>query len=195
MTGSDRLAPLQVRSFLAGSRLVVVGGTGFLGKVWLAMVLYHIEEVEHLYLMVRPRKDRNPLERFWAEIAPSPVFDPLREKYPGLAFEAFLQQKITPIPGDVGETFAGVPQGLRDHLRGNVTAVVNVAGVVDFNPPLDEALSVNAFGMQQLVALARDLGDVPFLHTSTCYVAGDRTGQVEEVNPQLQPFPKAAKLD
>lgn len=195
MTGSDRLAPLQVRSLLAGSRLVVVGGTGFLGKVWLAMVLYHIEEVDHLYLMVRPRKDRNALERFWAEIAPSPVFDPLREKYPGLAFEAFLQQKITPIPGDVGESFAGVPQSLRDHLRGNVTAVVNVAGVVDFNPPLDEALSVNAFGMQQLVALARDLGDVPFLHTSTCYVAGDRTGQVDEVNPQLQPFPKASKLD
>lgn len=188
-------SPLRVRELLAGSRLVVVGGTGFLGKVWLAMVLHHIEDVDHLYLMVRPRKDRNPLERFWAEIAPSPVFDPLRRKYPGMAFEAFLQQKVTPIPGDVGEIMAGIPEELRDRLRGNITAVVNVAGVVDFNPPLDEALSVNAFGMQQLVALARDLGDVPFLHTSTCYVAGDRTGQVDEVHPLNHPFPKANRLE
>lgn len=187
--------PLHVRELLSDARLVVMGGTGFLGKVWLAMVLTHIEDIGHLYLVVRPRKDRNSLERFWAEIAPSPVFDPLRQKYPGMAFEAYLQQKVTPIPGDVSEHFGGIPEALRDQLRGTITALVNVAGVVDFNPPLDEAISVNAFGMQSLVALARDLGNVPFLHTSTCYVAGDRTGQVDEVDPRSFPFPKARKLD
>ncbi len=32
------------------------------------------------------------------------------------------------------------------------------------------------------------------LHTSTCYVAGDRTGHIEEVNPLTHPFPKAKDL-
>ncbi len=49
-------------------------------------------------------------------------------------------------------------------LRGKIAAVVNVAGVVDFNPPLDEALEVNAFGVNNLVGLAKALG-APVMHT------------------------------
>jgi long-chain acyl-CoA synthetase len=65
---------------------------------------------------------------------------------------------------------------------------------------LDYALNVNAFGMQNLVALARDLAaddtmGVPFLHTSTAYVAGGRTGEVKEVDPRAYPFPRAGDLD
>ena len=80
------------------------------------------------------------------------------------------------------------------------SAIVNASGVVDFNPPLDYALNVNAFGMQNLVDLARDLaGDdslgVPFLHTSTAYVAGGRTGEVSEVDPRAYPFPRANELE
>ena len=85
-------------------------------------------------------------------------------------------------------------------MRGRLTAIVNASGVVDFNPPLDYALNVNAFGMQNLVDLARDLGGdntlgVPFLHTSTAYVAGGRTGEVSEVDPRAHPFPRANELE
>ena len=47
---------LDVRAQLAGSRLLVMGGTGFLGKVWFSMLLHHVPEVENIYLVVRPRK-------------------------------------------------------------------------------------------------------------------------------------------
>ena len=196
---------LDVRAQLAGSRLLVMGGTGFLGKVWFSMLLHHFPEVEHVYLVVRVRKrgDRitqNSEDRFWAEIAPSPVFDPVRERFPGASYEAMLKEKVTVIPGDVTEPFGGIPVDERDKMRGRLTAIVNASGVVDFNPPLDYALNVNAFGMQNLVDLARDLDveggtGVPFLHTSTAYVAGDRTGQVDEVEPRDHPFPRAAELE
>ncbi|HEY6463362.1 MAG TPA: SDR family oxidoreductase, partial [Polyangiaceae bacterium] len=71
---------------------------------------------------------------------------------------------------------------------------MNVAGVVDFNPPLDDALDANAFGAQNLVALARALGDAPVFHTSTCYVAGSRKGPVLEEDPRVHPFPRADEL-
>lgn len=187
-------APLPLRELLTGAQLVVVGGTGFLGKVWLSMLLDRFPQVGHIYLVVRPRKGHTPDDRFWDEIATSKVFDPLRAVH-GEALYDFFSAKITPIAGDVSEPFGGVPQATRDQLRGRITALVNAAGVVDFNPPLDYALNVNAFGMQNLVALAHDLGDVPFLHTSTCYVAGDRTGQVAEKNPLEHPFPRANELD
>jgi long-chain acyl-CoA synthetase len=196
---------LDLRKQLDGARLLVMGGTGFLGKVWLSMLLHHFPEFEHVHLVVRPRKRGGKITqsseaRFWAEIAPSEVFDPVRDLFPGGAYEAMLREKVTVIPGDVTEPYAGVPQDVRDEIRGTLTAIVNASGVVDFNPPLDYALNVNAFGTQNLVDLARDLGGagslgVPFLHTSTAYVAGGRTGQVDEVDPRAHPFPRADELD
>ena len=196
---------LCIREQLAGKRLLVMGGTGFLGKVWLSMVLKRFPEVEHVYLVVRQRKRRDGSirltseERFWSEVTTSPVFDPIRDTMSGREFEAFIQSKVTPIPGDVSEEFAGVPEAVRDELRGHVDALVNSAGVVDFQPPLDYALNANAFGMQNLIALVKDLSTEEracrMMHTSTCYVAGDRTGQVDELNPVDWPFPKAGELD
>ena len=186
---------LDVAAQLRGKVLIVAGGTGFLGKVWLSMVLHHFPEIGHIYLMVRSRKGRDSETRFWAEIVSSRPFEPLRRARPGPAFEAYIREKVTPIDGDVSREYAGVGDELRDELRGRAHALVNVAGVVDFDPPLDEALSVNAFGMQRLVELCRDLGDIAFLHTSTCYVAGNRNGQIDEVNPLSFPFPRADELD
>ncbi|MCB9742960.1 MAG: AMP-binding protein [Alphaproteobacteria bacterium] len=189
---------LSLAAQLAGKRLIVIGGTGFLGKVWLSMLLTYFPEVEHVYLLVRSRKRKDGSirqsseERFWAEIATSPVFDPIRARHPD--YEAYLKQKLTPVDGDVSETFVGVGEADRDMMRGKVDAMVNVAGVVSFNPPLDYALKANAFGMQNLVSLAKDLGDIRFLHTSTCYVAGNRTGEVHETDPRKFPFPRAGEL-
>ena len=194
-------SPLDVRGLLSGARLLVMGGTGFLGKVWWGMLLDRFPDVEHIWLVCRPKKGMSSEERFWKEVAPSEVFEPLRAQYPGAAWDAFLRAKVTPVPGDITHDFCGIPEEVRDALRGTLTAFVNASGVVSFTPPLDYALNANAFGMQNLVALSRDLGgpDAPdglkVLHTSTCYVAGDRTGQVDEVDPLDFPFPKADTLE
>ncbi len=199
-------APLSIRETLDGARLFVMGGTGFLGKVFLALLLDRFPDVQHIYLVVRQRTNPDGSvrlsseQRFWKEVATSPVFEPLRERYPGAAYEAFLREKFTPVPGDITEPYCGVPAEIRDALRGTLTAFCNVAGVVDFFPPLDYALKANAFGMQNLVQLAKDLGvpggeGLATMHTSTCYVAGDRVGQIDEIDPLLFPFPKANEYD
>lgn len=187
-------APLNLTRLLQDRRLVVVGGTGFLGKVWWAHLLHHFPGVGHLYLVVRARQGMTAEQRFAKEIAVSEVLEPLR-KHHGQAFEAFLRSKVTPLFGDVSHPLCGIPEDVRRELRGRVDAVVNSAGVVDFDPPLDEALEVNAFGVQNLVNLARELGDLPLLHTSTCFVAGNRTGNIDEVDPREFPFPRAGELD
>lgn len=185
---------LDVTSLLAGKRFVVFGGTGFLGKVWLALVLDKYPDIEHMHVVVRSRPGKSSEQRFWEQIAGSEVFKISRDRH-GENFEAYLRQKVTPIDGDVSRDAGGVSPAIIESLRGRVDAVVNVSGVVDFSPPLDEALDVNAFGVQNLVELARRIGPVPVLHTSTCYVAGNRTGQVLEVDPRDFPFPRADELD
>jgi long-chain acyl-CoA synthetase len=99
-----------------------------------------------------------------------------------------------PIDGDMGRALCGLEEPLVHELWGSIDAVVNVAGVVDFNPPLDEGLHANAFGAQNLIGLARALGDVPIFHTSTCYVAGTRKGPILEDDPRVFPFPRAGEL-
>src|SRR5262249_51518854 len=117
--------PLVPSRIFSGKRFVVVGGTGFLGKVWLSMILHRVPGIAHMVLLVRPKADQTAEERFWAQIATSPVFDPLREKYadydggspgkpgsapmpPSSGFEAFLRDKITPVAGDVAEPLLGL---------------------------------------------------------------------------------------
>ncbi|MGC6509000.1 MAG: AMP-binding protein [Myxococcota bacterium] len=192
---------LSVKQELDGKQFILFGGTGFLGKVWLCLMLDRFPNIEHVYMVVRARKNKDGSirqsseSRFVSEVLTSPVFDPLRETYPGTKFEAFVRSKITPINGDVTHEFGGISSEIRKKLRGKLHALVNSAGVVEFNPPLDKSLNVNAFGMKNLVSLAKDLGDVPFMHTSTCYVAGDMTGQVDEIDPRTYPFPKADELN
>ncbi len=182
--------PLDVRAQLAGARLVVIGATGFLGKVWLSLLLCRYPQVGKIFLVVRGRNGQEPEARFWTDVAPSEPFAPLRELHPGVAYDSFLRARIEVIDADVSRHRCGFAAELVTALEGTIDAVVNVAGVVDFNPPLDDALHANAAGVQNLVALARALGDVPVLHTSTCYVAGYRTGQIEELDPREAPFPR-----
>jgi len=196
--------PLDIRAQFQDARLLVLGGTGFLGKIFWVMLLTRYPEVGRIYLLVRDAKPAKPgraqsvsrtsEQRFWGEVATSEALDPLRKKY-GDEFESFLKSKIVPINGDVGLPLCGIEESLVRDLRGTIDAVVNVAGVVDFNPPLDEALDTNAFGAQNLVALAKALGNAPLMHTSTCYVVGNRKGLIFEESPgSVHPFPRAEEL-
>ena len=181
-----------------GARFVIVGGTGFLGKVFWSMLLDRYPGVGCIYLVVRSKKGVPPEARFWSDVAPSEVFEPLRKTY-GEGFDAFLRDKVIPIDGDMGLPLCGVDAALLRELRGTIDAVINVAGIVDFNPPLDEALYANAFGAQNLVQFARALGGegnlaTPVFHTSTCYVAGRREGPIGEQDPRVHPFPRSDEL-
>jgi long-chain acyl-CoA synthetase len=185
---------LDLTALLNDRQLMVIGGTGFLGKVWVSLLLARYPSVKRLYLVVRRKGTDSAGQRFWQETLHSPVWDPLREQH-GEGFERFMRDKIVPIEGDIVRAHCGVDASLRDELRGRVAAVVNASGIVDFEPPLDVALEVNAFGVQNLVELAHSLGDCPLLHTSTSFVAGNRTGFVEEEDPLLHPFPRAGELE
>ncbi|HEY6459201.1 MAG TPA: SDR family oxidoreductase, partial [Polyangiaceae bacterium] len=107
----QRTETLDVARIVDGARLVVLGGTGFLGKVFWSMLLDRFPGVGRIFLVVRPKGGGTPAKRFWADVATSEALAPLRARY-GEAFEAFLREKVEPIDGDMGRPLCGLDEAL-----------------------------------------------------------------------------------
>ena len=60
---------------------MLVGFTGFIGKVWLVNTLLDLPEIGRIYLLIRRQKSNPAAKRFERVVEESPVFDPLFDRY------------------------------------------------------------------------------------------------------------------
>ena len=177
----------SVRKALAGKRLMLIGVTGFIGKVWLANTLLDLPEVGKLYLLIRGQKTNPAQKRFEKMLEESPVFDPVFDKY-GDKLGALLAEKVEVVEGDVSQPQIGLAVEVAARLGKELDLIVNSSGLTDFNPDLREALAVNVDSTYHLIDFIRASDHAALLHLSTCYVAGQRDGRVgERVRPNYTP--------
>jgi alcohol-forming fatty acyl-CoA reductase len=185
--GHDR--PLSVRQALRGKQILLIGFTGFIGKVWLESVLSGVPEVGKIFLLIRPQRNATVQRRLEKIVEESPVFDSLEERY-GSGFARFLAERIEVVEGDVGRPGLGLDAATRARLARSLDLVVNSAGLTDFNPDLRDALFSNVESAANLVEFLRESDHAALLHLSTCYVVGGRDGRVhEELRPNYTPKP------
>src|SRR3954453_4149797 len=100
---TNKLSPTEIFN---GRKLFLIGGTGFVGKVTLSMLLHRFPNVGKVYVTVRARSQEESEARFWNNIITAPPFDPLRERY-GSALEGFIRDKVIVRGGDIAETNLG----------------------------------------------------------------------------------------
>jgi long-chain acyl-CoA synthetase len=185
--GSRQNAPLSVQSALRGKHLMLIGVTGFIGKVWLANTLMDLPEIGRIYLLIRRQKSNPAQKRFQKLVEDSPVFDPLYEKYGSKLLE-FINHKVQVIEGDVTEAGLGIDVDVAQSLRANLDLMINSSGLTDFNPDLRDALGTNVDAAVHVAEFIRSCDHAALLHLSTCYVAGARDGRVfETVRPDYTP--------
>jgi alcohol-forming fatty acyl-CoA reductase len=179
--------PFSVRKALNGKRVLLIGVTGFIGKVWLANTLMDLREIGKLFLLIRRQKSSPAQQRFEKMIEGSPVFDPLFEQY-GDRLGALLMEKIEVVEGDVSQPGLGLDSEVATRLRNDLDLIINSSGLTDFNPDLRDALAVNVDSTYHLIEFIRGSDHAALLHLSTCYVAGQRDGRVSErVRPNYTP--------
>lgn len=171
---------VPLRERLRDRRILVTGSTGFLAKVFVEKLLRCVDSIGGVYLLVRPRADgRAPQQRVLQEVLGSTAFDRLRAQL-GDAFRDLCDRKVHVVAGDLTRPRFGLSDDQYAALGRTVDVIVNSAATVTFDERLDLALELNTRGPQRLLQFARDAGNLPFLHVSTCYVCGIRQGVILE---------------
>src|ERR1700704_2035271 len=98
-----QLSPTEI---FKDRKIFLIGGTGFLGKVTLSMLLHRFPGIGRVYVTVRARSKEESETRFWNNVISAPPFDPVRERY-GTAFEDFVRDKVAIVGGDIAEDNLG----------------------------------------------------------------------------------------
>ncbi len=147
-----------------GTRVLLTGVTGFVGKVVLEELLRRREElgVERVYLLIRPRRRKSPADRFDQYVATSPCFSLLE---PG------WHDFCVPVAGDVTSAGLGISDDDAETLREEVTHIIHCAASVKFDLPLAEATTINIKGALGVLEFAQTMpGLTRLVDVSTAYV-------------------------
>ncbi len=189
------VAHLSVRDSLRGKEILLIGFTGFIGKVWMAQLLSSLPEIGKIHLLIRPRRSASARQRFESIVAESPVFEALQAEH-GAAWPRFLAERVAIVEGDISQPDLGIAPEQLQRLQRNVDVIVNSSGLTDFNPDLRSALAINVDGTIHILDFLRGCDHAALLHLSTCYVTGDRDGRVDEtLQPNYVPRPQATDGD
>jgi long-chain acyl-CoA synthetase len=166
---------------------MLVGVTGFIGKVWLVNTLLELPQVQKIHLLIRRQKSNPAQERFEKMVAESPVFDPLFERH-GADTAKFLAERVEVVEGDVTQAGLGIDPEMAARLHKDLDLIINSSGLTDFNPDLRDALATNVDAAMHILEFVRESAHCGLLHLSTCYVAGIRDGRVsEKLRPNYTP--------
>ena len=176
---TPEVARLSVRESLAGKHLLLIGVTGFIGKVWLVDLLEKIPDIAKITLLIRRNRTTSAQRRFEKIVEESPTLDVLQEIH-GANLGAFLQEKVEVVEGDVSQRGLGLDAATQARLQRSVDVIANSAGLTDFNPDLRDALSSNVDSTHYLLDFLRQCDHAGLMHLSTCYVVGMRDGRVNE---------------
>ncbi len=175
----------DVSQIFQQNEILLTGGNGFLGKVFLGLLIDRYPGTRHVHLLLRPGGHLSARERFKKDILASPALAEL----PAASLEKFVADRLTVHSGDVSRPNCGLREQDISAMRGRVSVIVNCAGKVDFFPPVDESFASNVDGVEHVLELAKKLG-AKLLHVSTCFVSGETDGLVEESEPILGFYPR-----
>lgn len=165
----------RIAERLAGRTLLLTGASGFLGKAILATCLKELPELAEIRLLLRAEDDAGAERRLVDQVLTSRPFEGLGSLPTEVALET---GRLRALHGDLRLEHLG--RANVEDLAG-VDVVIHCAASVSFEQPLDDMLELNVLGVVNLIRALREAGSDPeFVHVSTAYAAGMRTGLVLE---------------
>jgi thioester reductase-like protein len=149
--------------------VLLTGATGFVGTAVMLRILER--SARPVIALVRAADTVQATARVRAAVA---------EVAPPELVDAYMS-RCSAVPADLLADGLGLRHADRERLARACDEIIHCAASVSFDLPLDEARAVNTAGAARMaelatLAAARGNGLRRFVHVSTAYVAGQRTG-------------------
>eukprot|EP01018_Ginkgo_biloba_P004729 Gb_38744 [translate_table: standard] len=174
------MAISSIIEFLESKNVLILGATGFVGKVFLEKILRVQPDVGAIFTVIRANDLQSAQEKLHKQVIRTELFKPLRERYEG-HYEGFIARKLVPVFGDVASENLGIEESIREQLWAKIDIVVNIAATTTFYERYDVAMNVNTLGAINVVNFCKRCCKLQVLcHVSTAYVNVGRTGIITE---------------
>ncbi|KAJ8750258.1 hypothetical protein K2173_014173 [Erythroxylum novogranatense] len=177
----------SVVEFLQDKTILVTGATGFIAKIFVEKILRIQPKVKKIYLLLRASDVESASLRFRTEVIGRDLFRLLKERL-GANLNAFISEKTVLVPGDIsdGDDLGVGDSKLKEEMWNELDIVVNLAATTSFDERYDVALGINTLGVKHVLCFAKKCVKLMcFLHVSTAYVAGERSGLILETPYQM----------
>lgn len=179
---------MDLHSIFSGKTIFFTGVTGFVGKVFLYLLLKNFPDLKRVYVLIRTKKGQAPQERFVKEVLSSQCFEPLIKEVGEVEFKRRCAL-VTAVSGDIVEDFLGINDKVAAEMHENVNFIAHLAATVDFQEKLNLSVQMNSLGALRVVSFAHKCRKLEaMVHTSTCYVNWARDGRSNPVKEQLYPL-------
>src|SRR5947199_3644654 len=153
-TGAAAAPVLSPSEIFRGRKVLILGSTGFVGKVLLSMLLDRFPQIGRAYVMVRRGSGTDSEARFWQSVVTSPAFDPLRNSHGGAdALASFLREKVVVVDGDITEPNLGMSEELAERVGKDIDVLINSSGRVTFKTALESAMGMNDEDTRNVIAV------------------------------------------
>uniref|UniRef100_A0A2P2NYX7 Fatty acyl-CoA reductase n=1 Tax=Rhizophora mucronata TaxID=61149 RepID=A0A2P2NYX7_RHIMU len=177
----------SVLQFLENKTILITGATGFLAKIFLEKTLRVQPKLKRVYLLLRAADAVSASHRFHNEVVGKDLFRFLRERW-GADFNSFINGKTVLVPGDIscGDDLGIKDSNLKESMWNEVDVVVNLAATTNFDERYDVALGINTMGPRHVLFFAKKCNKLQlFVHVSTAYVSGEKSGLILETPYKL----------
>lgn len=175
-----------VRQLFAGRSVFITGASGFIGRVLLEKLLRTYQEINKVYILMRPKKQLQPYERLHKQLLKVPIFDRIKAMKNGHE----LLDKIVLVSGDIAEPQLGISEQDMKIMTSDpsLSIVFHSAATIKFDEPLRVSVKLNLQATRNMINFCRKLQNlVSFCHVSTAYANADISGD-QWIEEKLYPM-------
>jgi fatty acyl-CoA reductase len=171
-----------ITEYFKRKSIFITGATGYIGKQLVEKLVRSCPDLEHLYLLVRPKRGHAVSDRL-KELLLSPLFNTVREIHPN------FEEKISAVQGDILDPNLGLNSTDENLLIEHCQIVFNSAATVRFHEPLRLAIQMNVASVKKLLSLCHKMKKLQsIVHVSTAYANCNRSDVAEMIYPPpIQP--------
>lgn len=144
-----------------------------MGKVLIEKLLYCCSDLDKIYILIRPKRERTPDIRI-AEMFKLPMFQRLRKHKP------HMLKKLIPLNGDVTLNNLGLTDEQQECLINETNIVFHCAATLRLEANLKDAVQMNTVGTKRVLELGKKMKKLlAFVHLSTafCHVDHEELGE------------------